>query len=105
MAQTVFKPVATVSFATSTTTANTALPAKATHVRIYNASSTLVWCVFGTAAPTAAIPSAGTVDPGFPLAAGATECFTVPTGALYIGAILPAAASASTLTVTSGEGA
>jgi hypothetical protein len=105
MSQTVFKPVASVSFATSTTTANVALPARATHVSIYNASTTIAWCVFGTTAPTAAVPANGTVDPGFAVAPGATLPFTVPTGALFIGAILPAGASASTLYVTSGEGA
>ena len=101
----VFRPITSVTVATSTTSANAALPTTATHARFYNASTTAAWVEFSsTASPTAAIPANGTVKAGVLLAPGATESFAVPVGAAYFGVILPAGASASTLTVCSGEG-
>ena len=79
----------TVALATTTTSANIALPISQTgQVQIYNSGTTAVFLIFCTSSScTASAGSTGTQTSDYPVGPGAVVIVTVPAGTTYAAAI------------------
>lgn len=91
-----------VAFVSSATTAQIALPTRASNgnetVRVFNALSVTAFIKFGTASSVAA-----TVAADIPVAAGATEAFSCPQNITNMAAI-PASSTSGNVYFTLGKG-
>jgi hypothetical protein len=93
-----FKPQAasTVTISVTTSSVATALPVISAQYRMYNAGAVPVFFNFGESGSTASVATAT------PIAPGAVEVFSPPSGSTHVAAIV--ASGSATLYVTAGEG-